>query len=1158
MRGILCTMKMTRVIAVLLLLLVAVLLWTAAAPEKSSSNPTEAARLNNLGCAYMNQQLFEKALNAFQQASKLDPKLATARLNQAIALLNLQRVDEAKTLLLDVTQRNPKDPHAWYNLGLLYKNSGDPQGGVEAFRSVTQIDSNDPDAWYMLGTVYVQQKQFPQAVDSFQHALKLNPLHASAEFGLSRAYQQSGDIENARKHLKRFQYITQNKLGATMSLAYGEQGQYSRAEESAAVAEPVPAAIGVKFVEVTGRAGVATNAAPGAAKDLGSFVGPGACFFDYDGDAKIDLFLADSGKEGGIGLFRNLGTGKFEDVTRKAGLDPTLHAIGCAAGDYDNDGAVDLSFSTATEIHLLHNEKNATFQDVTEAAGIKNSGLSLGLNFIDYDHDGDLDLYITRFQNPPAPRPQQAIELPSGLPFGGNAMWRNNGNGSFAEVTKDLEMYADPSVASLGTDYNNDRAVDLVVTDIKGPTVFENPREGKFPSRIPWSSAIPSLPAGIAVLDFDHDGWMDIGFTHWATPGLTLWRNNHGKAFEQVTLPSTNWVRAWGIAGFDYDDDGWIDLAGVGETKDGNGEIRLFRNLGPQGFKDVTADVGLDKIPLKNPRALITADYDGDGATDLLLTQNHGPAVLLRNEGGNKNHWLRLALKGLADNKSAIGTKVEVFAGANRQKWEITGSSGYLGQNSTEIIVGLGQATQADVVRMLWPTGVLQDEIEVAGNRQQDYVEIDRRGSSCPTLFAWDGKRYELVGDMLGAAVMGHWVGPNERNVARPVEYMRLDRNTLREKDGNLSFRFMEPLEEAVYLDRVGLLAVDHPSGVDVYPNEYFASNPPYPPFKIVFSRDVKPPAGAWDEHGHNALPDLLAHKYFGDFELLPFAGFTKLHSLELDLGQPYRGGPLWLLMHGEIEYFTATSMYAADQAKLQPIAPYLEAQDANGTWKRVMDDFGFPAGGPRTMTADLTGKLPVGTRRIRISTNLQIYWDNILISHTRQDYPSRVTPVPLTRADLRFHGFPLKLENQPPGNVKYIYEKASPTGPYTRPAGAYTRFGDVRPLLATRDDRMAVFGSGDEVALDFDPHRLPAVPKGWVRDYFFFANGYEKDMDFYAYEGNSVDPLPFRNMGTYPYPGKSFPLDQEHLNYLLEYNTRHMSGREAAGYAFRYPANEY
>src|SRR5262249_59349258 len=166
---------------------------------------------------------------------------------------------------------------------------------------------------------------------------------------------------------------------------------------------------------------------------------------------------------------------------------------------------------------------------------------------------------------------------------------------------------------------------------------------------------------------------------------------------------------------------GRMDLGVVGVNKDGKGGMLFFRNLGRRGYKDVTADVGLDKVVLTDPRALITGDYDGDGATDLLITQNHGPAVLLRNDGGNKNHWLRLALKGLADNKSAIGTKVEVFAGANRQKWEIAGSSGYLGQNSSEIIVGLGQAREADVVRMLWPTGVLQDEIEVAGNRQQDY-----------------------------------------------------------------------------------------------------------------------------------------------------------------------------------------------------------------------------------------------------------------------------------------------------------------------------------------------------------------------------------------------------------------------------------------------------
>jgi hypothetical protein len=154
----------------------------------------------------------------------------------------------------------------------------------------------------------------------------------------------------------------------------------------------------------------------------------------------------------------------------------------------------------------------------------------------------------------------------------------------------------------------------------------------------------------------------------------------------------------------------------------------------------------------------------------------------------------------------------------------------------------------------------------------------------------------------------------------------------------------------------------------------------------------------------------------------------------------------------------------------------------------------------------------------------------------------------------LAFHGFPLKIEDQPPGNVKYIYEKTSATGPYTRPAGAYTRYGDVRPLLDSVDDKFVVFGSGDEVVLDFDPAPLPALPRGWARDYFFIANGYEKDMDFYAYQGDEVDPLPFADMGTYPYPAKTFPSDAEHWNYLLEYNTRFMSGNEASGYSFQYP----
>ncbi len=350
----------------------------AAAPEGPHSKPdpsTEAARLNNLGAAYMNQQLFEKGLKAFQEAAALDPKLQIAFLNQGIALLNLARIDPAKGLLEAAGKNAPNDPHAWFSLGLLYKNSDNPQGSVDAFRRVTEIDPNDADSWYFLGAASAQLKQYPQAIEAFQHALKVNPLHASAEFGIARAYQQSGDAAQAREHLARFQHITQNKLGSPIGLAYGDQGKYSLVEEAVGAAEKALPPIPVRFVPVTESAGLASKPSSGPASDLASFLGPGACFLDYDGDGNPDLFLPDNGPLGGMALYHNLGNGRFEDVTKKAGLDPSVHAIGCTAGDYDNDGATDLAVSLNGRVLLLHNEKNGTFKDVTEAAaGIKERG----------------------------------------------------------------------------------------------------------------------------------------------------------------------------------------------------------------------------------------------------------------------------------------------------------------------------------------------------------------------------------------------------------------------------------------------------------------------------------------------------------------------------------------------------------------------------------------------------------------------------------------------------------------------------------------------------------------------------------------------------------------------------------------------------------------
>jgi hypothetical protein len=189
-----------------------------------------------------------------------------------------------------------------------------------------------------------------------------------------------------------------------------------------------------------------------------------------------------------------------------------------------------------------------------------------------------------------------------------------------------------------------------------------------------------------------------------------------GKSFERMPLVEPGWMRAWGIAAFDYDNDGWVDLVAVGETFSGEGRVALFRNEGPAGFRDVTHETGLDKIALRNPRSVIPFDFDGDGSPGLLITQNNLAPVLLRNSGGNKNAWLKLVLTGDPDNKLAIGTRLDVFFGAARQAWEVPGASGYLGQGPEEILTGLRSASEADVLRILWPTGLLQNELHIAGN----------------------------------------------------------------------------------------------------------------------------------------------------------------------------------------------------------------------------------------------------------------------------------------------------------------------------------------------------------------------------------------------------------------------------------------------------------
>ncbi len=740
----------------------------SATEQKSGSSGAgvaDAYRFNTLGVAYMNQQRPADAQKYFEQALEANPKFAVARLNLGVSLLAQQKLEMARAALETAAQQLPKDAFAWYNLGLADKDLGEPEKGIAAFQHVTEIAPNEADAYYFSGYLHSQMQNYDEAIVAFQKGLALNAFHASSEFGLARALQRKGDAAAAREHLTRFQKITTEHLGAPFGAGYGDQGRFSLAELPLNSVVDVPAAIPVHFA-VQPNAFVSKNAGASHTE-----IGPssGACFFDYDGDGKPDLFLVSGVTDGASRLLRNLGNGSFEDVTSAAGIHLTGAGFGCAAGDFDNDGHTDLAVCLSDGVRLLRNSAGS-----------------------------------------------------SGRPH--NMLWRNNGNSTFKDVSAETALgLAATGAGVVTTDFNNDRAVDFVIAGgPAGASIYLNPREGKFTPLGGIDFSKEKLPpaVGVVAFDFNKDGWMDLAFTHAGAPGISLWRNVEGKGLERVALPDLGWQRGWGIAPVDYDNDGWLGLIAAGESSNG-GELRLLRNLGSKGWGDVTKDVHLDSVKLNQPRAIAVADIDGNGDADLVVTQLGGAPIVLRNEGGNQHNWMSIDLKALNDNKSGIGTKVELYAGTLYQKWEVAGASGYLGQNAGPILAGLGSERNAEVVRLLWPTGVPQDEINLAAKKVQSIAELDRRGSSCPILFSWNGREYEFIADMIGPGVVGHWVAPGERDVPDPDEYLKVPARSVKPRNGLLSFRFMEPMEETVYLDQVRLVAIDHPAAYEVFPKRY-------------------------------------------------------------------------------------------------------------------------------------------------------------------------------------------------------------------------------------------------------------------------------------------------------------------------------------------------
>ncbi len=1096
---------------------------------------SEAIQLNNRGVALMGQQFTEKAEQAFARAFAQDPTMAQAAINDGIALMTLQRLPDAEKSLKAALAREPDNPQAWYNLGLAQHADNDLDAALASFQHAVKADPRDADSYYFEGVCYQEMHQFDKAIAALQQALAVQPLHASSEFAMARALQRSGRTQDAKEHFKLFQHMTSTKISAAIGLAYGEQGHYSTVTPVEEPQQIEKSMIPVHF-----------EAQPMLDRSRSNGLTGGACMMDATGSGQMDLILMQSGAQA-INVLHRRADGSFEQLNAAGmGLQAAGQAVACTVGDYDADNLNDLAVAMEDGVRLFRNLGKGKFQDVTAEAGLSARNHPSGITFVDFDHDGDLDLFVTG-----AP-----------LAAGGaaNVLWRNNGNRTFTEWTAPTGLGGSaPTRAAILTDFNNDRAVDLGVTGSDAaPLLYVNPREGKYPTQPIYDDKL-SATEGIAVLDFNKDGWMDVAVTHQGAPGVTLWRNvagpnNIGRRFERVLLPLRGALRGWGVAPIDIDNDGWVDLAVLVETRTGT-ELKVFRNRGDGSFEDVSAALGLGKVHLQRARGLIAADVDGDGAPDLIITQVDAAPVLLRNVGANKNHFVRLDLSGYADNKTALGAKVEIYANGQWQKWELAGASGYQTQAPPQILVGLGSADHIDLLRILWPTGILQDEIDLPHQQVIAMKEADRRGSSCPVLFVWNGNKYKLVTDVIGAGVVGHWFTPTRRNTPNPSEWIKVDGASAAPVDGKLSLRFIEPMEEVNYIDQLRLVAIDHPENVEVNPDEKFLDDPPFASGRVIASAGATLPVGAWDGEDRDVLAALTRrdHVFAAGFKPTPYDGFANTHTLTLDLGPIRTDAPLRLLMTGYVNYFSASSLYSAWQAGIKPISPHVEAQLPDGTWQRISGEAGFPAGLERTIVIDLSHRLPAGVHRIRLVSNLEIYWDQVLIDN-HPDSATRTTEAPLTLAKEQFRGYPLQMEGRSPGDLDYDYDRVSLTGPFQHQRGSYTRYGDVTQLVSSKDDRYAIFGSGEEIAAEFDVSHLPALPAHWRRDYFFYANGYVKDMDWWDASPFTVAQLPFHGMSSYPYPSSErFPDDTDSVAYQLNWNDRFDTGEPVRSYRFDY-----
>lgn len=976
----------------------------------------------NLGKAfYENPTTQREAVDQFRKALELAPDSPRERVNLGLALL---KAGETKAAVAELQRAEKEDsaiPHTWFNLGLVAKRDGEYSTGITQMEQMVKLVPGDAKAHHALGTLYKLAGRQNDAIAQFENARDLDPNLAGPHFQLYTAYRQAGRAPDAARELAAFQEAKKRQAGTPIA----EDMEASNYSEIYETMDPVPANAALPEVRFSDRV-LAEEA---------------------DGITTAGPDLVAWGKQG-VALYR--------DGAKQAALPQLRDVVSVGAGDFDNDGQIDLCVITKTGPILFRR----TGVSLAPAEVKLPPGQFQSAIWIDYDHDYDLDLILLG-------------EHP--------ALMRNNGDGTFTDQSAAFPFAPGHATSgSLFAAHLETAARDLLITysDHNG-ILYTDRLNGKFEA-VPVP--LPPNVQNIAVADFNRDALFDVAYR----------------------IPS-----------------------GIGYLENHDGVLRAAQP--PQAAAPASLALGewiRTTLPELNQTVSLGANIAG-------ITADH-KLHWFQNETWPKQKFLRVAITGIKNVKTAAGSTVEVKSGALYTKKIYEGAP---------LFFPLGTRAEADTVRITWPNGLIQNEPKQATGRDVSFPEAQRLSGSCPMIYTWNGAAFQFITDILGVAPLGASSGDGHYFPVDHDEYIQIPAEALAERNGEYQVRITEELREVSYLDQVKLIALDHPRGLDIYTNDKFKS-PPFPDFRLFGVEHPLHASAAHDDQGRDVRAALqsLDNQYPTGFDR-DFTGVAKLHSLTLDFGStaaPSNRAALFL--NGWVDWADGSTFLGAAQGKNGGLVmPYIQVKDAQGRWRTVVEDMGIPSGKPKTISVDLTGKFLSANREVRIVTSLCVYWDEIFLSEAIAPPPAHLTPLLPFAADLHFRGFSQAvIDRARKRPEQFLYAQVSPVSQWNPTPGNYTRYGDVRELITAIDDKLLVMGSGDEVTLRFPVRTLPSLPSGWRRDFLLLVDGWAKDADANTAFGQSVEPLPFHAMSAYPYRAdEHFPDDTAHRSYLNTYQTR-------------------